>query len=127
MKKALLLVVTLVFIQSCAFDQKIYTQKIAGRFILSKTYKPDNASLEYKDQENSSIGLMDGCQLVKYDSVNKVIYAAAGHTYCIIQIKDDNTTNFKLAYNKFNVDESVFLLKTDSCKYCKTIYTIKGF
>ena len=68
-----------------------------------------------------------GCKLVKYDSVNKVIYAATGHTYCIIQIKDDNTTNFKLAYNKFNVEESVFILKTDSCKYCKTIYTIKGF
>ena len=117
-------ILTIIF-QGCAFDKKEDVEKIIGRFIMRKTYSPNNVSFEYKDFDDSSLGIVDGCKLIKLDTLNNVIYARTEFTYYVIELKDYNNTNFKLAFNKKSVEEIVFNKKLDSCKNCVTYYSCK--
>lgn len=99
-------------------------EKITGRFeIVRDKTQPENFQLEFKNSENSWVGIGSNCKQLVYDSINKKIFFReelnqSNSAYKAVIIKDLKTDNILEAYDTKNITEETYNSKLKDCKNC---------
>ena len=128
MKKTILLTLSIIILQSCAFDQKEYTKTITGKYALRKWLNPITVvSLEFQNDSICCTGIIDGCELVEFDTLNNIIFVKQNRNHVVIKLGNPNNVDDKPIYTKSQFSEKDFQSALDSCTNCVTQYPTKDF